>query len=50
MNIRKFQKYVILDDDNDMEDYQRPFFVRTNAYADGLNEERANKAIEILNS
>lgn len=46
----EISKYVILDDDNDMEDYQRPFFVRTNAYADGLNEERANKAIEILNS
>lgn len=45
----EIDRYVILDDDTDMEDYQLPYFVKTNAYADGLNEERANKAIEILN-
>lgn len=42
-------RYVILDDDSDMEPHQFDYFVKTNAYKDGLNEERANKAIEILN-
>ena len=41
--------YVILDDDTDMEEYQLPSFIKTNAYNDGLNEEVANKAIKILN-
>ena len=42
-------RYVILDDDTDMEEYQLPFFIKTNPYNDGLNTEVANKAIEILN-
>lgn len=41
-------KYVILDDDNDMEEHQLPFFIKTDAYKDGLNNEVANKVIEIL--
>lgn len=43
-------RYVILDDDADMLDEQKPFFVRTNAYGKGLTNEVANKTIEILNS
>ena len=42
-------RYVILDDDTDMEEHQLPFFIKTNPYNDGLNTEVANKAIEILN-
>lgn len=41
-------KYVILDDDTDMEEYQLPFFVKTNPYKDGLNNDIANKVINIL--
>ncbi len=42
-------KYVILDDDTDMEEHQLPFFIKTDPYKDGLNNEVANKAIKILN-
>lgn len=41
-------KYVILDDDTDMEEHQLPFFIKTDPYKDGLNNEVANKVIEIL--
>lgn len=41
-------KYVILDDDSDMEEHQLPFFIKTDPYKDGLNNEIANKVIEIL--
>lgn len=40
--------FVILDDDTDMTDAQKPFFVNT-TFKNGLTEELANKAIEILN-
>lgn len=40
--------YVILDDDEDMNVEQIPFFIKTNPYADGLNEMVKHKAIEIL--
>lgn len=41
-------RYVILDDDNDMLLCQAPYFVKTNTEI-GITEEEANKAIEILN-
>lgn len=41
--------YVILDDDEDMNDEQKPFFIKTNPYEDGLNEACKDKAIELLN-
>ena len=41
-------KYVILDDDTDMEEYQLPFFIKTDPYKDGLNNDIANKVINIL--
>ena len=41
-------KYVILDDDEDMNPDQIPFFIKTNPYGDGLNEEVKNNAIKIL--
>lgn len=40
--------YVIIDDDNDMLDEQLNNFVQT-GWAEGLNEECADKAVEILN-
>lgn len=40
--------YVILDDDEDMNVEQLPFFIKTNPYEDGLNEEVKNNAIKIL--
>jgi hypothetical protein len=43
-------KYVIIDDDTDMEEHQMNHFVKTNAYDDGLNKLCADKAIEILNN
>ena len=42
-------KYVIVDDDSDMEECQLPYFVKTDAYTNGLNEEIAEKIIKILN-
>jgi hypothetical protein len=42
-------KYVILDDDTDMEEHQLPLFIKRNPYKDGLNEEVKNKCIKILN-
>ena len=42
------EKFVILDDDTDMTDAQKPFFVNT-TFKNGLTEDLANKAIEILN-
>jgi hypothetical protein len=41
-------KYVILDDDEDMNEHQLPYFIKTNPYEDGLNEEVKNNAIKIL--
>lgn len=41
-------KYVILDDDEDMNAEQMPFFIKTNPYDDGLNNKVKNKAIELL--
>jgi hypothetical protein len=41
-------EYVILDDDNDMEEHQLSHFIRTNPYGDGLNRKCRNDAIEIL--
>ena len=42
-------KYVIVDDDSDMEEHQLPYFVKTDAYTNGLNEEIAEKIIKMLN-
>lgn len=42
------ERFVILDDDVDMKDEQKPFFVNT-TFKNGLTDELANKAIEILN-
>lgn len=42
------ERFVILDDDVDMNDEQKPFFVNT-TFKNGLTDELANKAIEILN-
>ena len=53
----KVSKYVIIDDDTDMMEYQMPFFVRTSDNPDhsdsldigyGLTSECAQQAIEIL--
>ena len=41
-------KYIILDDDEDMNSEQLPFFIKTNPYEDGLNEEVKYIAIKIL--
>lgn len=41
-------KYVILDDDEDMNEHQLPYFIKTNPYGDGLNKEVKDKAIKIL--
>jgi hypothetical protein len=40
--------YVILDDDEDMTAEQMPFFIKTNPYEDGLNEDVKERAIQIL--
>lgn len=40
--------YVILDDDEDMNAEQMPFFIKTNPYEDGLNEDVKERAIQIL--
>lgn len=40
--------YVILDDDEDMNEHQLPYFIKTNPYGDGLNKEVKDKAIKIL--
>lgn len=42
------ERFVILDDDVDMMEEQKPFFVNT-TFKNGLTEDLANKAIEILN-
>lgn len=41
-------KYVIVDDDTDMEEHQLDFFVNTDANEDGLNKNLTNKIIELL--
>lgn len=43
-------RYVILDDDSDMEPHQMPYFIQTDAYSDGLNKDLSEKAISILNN
>lgn len=43
------ERYVILDDDTDMEEHQLPYFIKTNANGSGLNKTVMNKAIKILN-
>lgn len=40
--------YIIIDDDGDMLDEQKPFFIRTK-HSIGLSSDDAKKAIEILN-
>lgn len=40
--------YVILDDDEDMNVEQMSFFIKTNPYEDGLNEDVKERAIQIL--
>lgn len=49
-NAAKFPnpRFVILDDDSDMNKDQLPFFVQTN-FKTGLTDELTNKAISILN-
>lgn len=51
VNIDEFplpiSRFVILDDDSDMLDWQKPFYVQTNI-DHGLTAELADKAIEIL--
>ena len=42
------QNYIIIDDDSDMLYSQREHFVQT-SWKDGLNNEKMNKCIEILN-
>lgn len=42
-------RYAIVDDDDDMLDEQRPFFVKT-SFETGLLDHHADKLIEILNS
>lgn len=44
------KRYIILDDDIDMEEYQLPYFIKTNANGSGLNKTLAKKAIKILNN
>lgn len=43
------ERYIILDDDMDMEEHQLPYFIKTNANGSGLNKTVMNKAIKILN-
>lgn len=43
------ERYIILDDDTDMEEHQLPYFIKTNANGSGLNKTVMNKAIKILN-
>lgn len=42
-------RYVILDDDSDMLDWQLPYFIRTNWLRWGLSDEDVEQAIHILN-
>lgn len=42
-------KYVIIDDDSDMFDNQKPYFIHTD-YEFGLTESDVNKAIKMLNN
>ena len=45
----KIDKYVIIDDDSDMNTEQLPYFVRTDWFQ-GITEENYNKAKKILNN
>ena len=45
----KINKYVIIDDDSDMNTEQLPYFVRTDWFQ-GITEENYNKAKKILNN
>ena len=42
------ERYIILDDDTDMEEHQLPYFIKTNANGSGLNKTVMNKSIKIL--
>lgn len=48
--LTNIERYIILDDDTDMEEHQLPYFIKTNANGSGLNKTVMNKAIKILNS
>lgn len=41
-------RYIILDDDTDMLPEQVPFFIKTNPYGSGLDEDVKERAIQIL--
>lgn len=43
------ERYIILDDDTDIEEHQLPYFIKTNANGSGLNKTIMNKSIKILN-
>lgn len=43
------KRYAIIDDDSDMLDEQKPYFVRTNT-ATGMKKPHANRLIDILNA
>jgi hypothetical protein len=47
--LTNIERYIILDDDTDMEQHQLPYFLKTNANGSGLNKTIMNKAIKILN-
>lgn len=42
-------RYVILDDDSDMLDWQLPYFIQTDWLKWGLSDEDVEQAIHILN-
>ena len=43
------ERYIIIDDDTDMEEHQLSYFIKTNANGSGLNKTVMNKATKILN-
>ena len=45
----EIKSYCIIDDDSDMLDYQKEFFIQTDSYI-GITNADADKATEILNS
>ena len=42
------ERYIIIDDDTDMDEHQLPYFIKTNANGSGLNKTVMNKSIKIL--